>query len=44
MKKNHGFTPNLDFNPVFTKFNYTGISAYKHTPRRVCSTSRKREL
>ena len=22
-KKNYGFTPDLDFNPVFTEFNFT---------------------
>ena len=22
-KKNYGFTPNLDFNPLFTLFNFT---------------------
>ena len=27
MRKNYGFTPNLDFNPFPTRFNFT---AYKH--------------
>jgi len=25
MRKNYGFTPKLDFNPVFTKFNFTEL-------------------
>ena len=29
MKKNYGLTPNLDFNPVFTKFNFTEPAAHK---------------
>ena len=39
-KKNYGFTPNLDFNPVFTKFNFT---EFLHTSlhQRICSTSRE---
>ena len=32
MRKNCGFTPNLDFNPVFTKFNLPNFCMYKHAP------------
>ena len=31
-KKNYGFTPDLDFNPVFTKFNFTEFLHTKPTP------------
>ena len=34
-KKNYGFTPNLDFNPLPTKFNFTEFPP----PSRVCSIS-----
>ena len=31
-EKNYGFTPDLDFNPVFTKFNFTEFLHTKPTP------------
>ena len=34
-KKNYGFTPNLDFNPLSTRFNFTEFLP----PSGVCSTS-----
>ena len=36
--KNYGFTPNLDFNPLPTRFNFTEFLP----PSGVCSTSREK--
>ena len=52
-KKNNGFTPNLDFNPLATRFNFTELlpptaciqsdSEYAFRAiQRVCSTSREK--
>ena len=40
MRKNYGFTPNLDFNPLPTRFNFT---AYKHTFREYAAHRGRRE-
>ena len=37
-KKNYGLTPNLDFNPLPTRFNFTEF----RPPSGVCSTSGKK--
>ena len=42
-KKNYGFTPNLDFNPLFTKFNLNRISAYKHAFREYAAHKGRKE-
>ena len=42
MRKNCRFIPNLDFNPVFTKFNLTNFSIQAYIMQRVCNTSREK--
>ena len=38
-KKKYGFTPNLDFNPLFTRFNFT---EFLHTSNEACTSREKR--
>ena len=40
-EKNYGFTPNLDFNPAFTKFNFTEFLHTKPTPENMQHIKRK---
>ena len=44
MRKNYGFTPNLDFNPVFKKFNFTEFLYTKPTPEIYAAHQEEREL
>ena len=41
-EKNYGFTPNLDFNPLPTRFNFTEFLPIQTCIQRVCSTSREK--
>ena len=41
-KKIDGFTPNLDFNPLPTRFNFTPNFCLQGCIQRVCSTSREK--
>ena len=41
-KKNYGFTSNLDFNPLSTRFNLAEFLPTQACIQRVCSTSREK--